>query len=212
MEQSGEYRIEASREDVWLALNDPHVLGACIEGCQNIEKIDDTHFEVTVKAKIGPVSATFDAQLALSDMVPPDSYVINGSAKGGVAGFAKGSASVGLTEEQGMTILRYDVKANVGGKLAQIGSRLVDGAARKMADDFFAQFSARLDPSAQASAVDESPATIEAEAATDEDPHAQEEQSAEPEQPTERVYEKSDGWQMWIIAFVALGIAAILAI
>lgn len=190
MEQSGEYRIAAGREEVWAALNDPEVLGACIEGCQRVEKVDDEHFEVAVKAKVGPVSATFNAELALSDIEPPASYTINGNAKGGAAGFAKGSASVQLDEEEGVTVLRYGVKANVGGKLAQVGSRLVDGAARKMADDFFAEFSKRLDPDSVAVAA-EAPAE---------------------EAPVERVYEKSGSWQMWVIAFVVLAIAVILAV
>ena len=146
MEQSGEIRIAASRADVWSALNDPDVLGECIKGCQNVDKIDDEHFDVTVKAKIGPVSAVFQASLQLKDLDPPTSYVIEGNAKGGAAGFAKGSASVTLIEDGEETVLRYGVKANVGGKLAQIGSRLVDGAARKMADDFFTQFCQRFEP------------------------------------------------------------------
>ncbi len=189
MEQSGEYRIAARREDVWSALNAPDVLGACIEGCQRVEKLDDEHFEVAVKAKVGPVSATFNAALELSDIEAPVSYTINGNAKGGAAGFAKGSANVHLDEDDGVTVLRYGVKANVGGKLAQVGSRLVDGAARKMADDFFAEFSKRLDPDSVAVAT----------AATDTD-------AAE-----EREFEKSGGWLMWVVAFVGLAIAVILA-
>lgn len=153
LEQSGEIRIAASRAEVWSALNDPDVLGECIKGAQSVNKIDDEHFDVTVKAKIGPVSATFQASLELKDLDPPSSYVIEGNAKGGAAGFAKGSASVSLIEEGDETVLRYAVKANVGGKLAQIGSRLVDGVARKMADDFFAQFCQRLDPGAAAVAA-----------------------------------------------------------
>jgi len=192
LEQSGEYRIAASREAVWAALNDPEVLGACIEGCQTIDKIDDEHFDVSVKAKVGPVNATFNAALELTDMAPPASYVINGNAKGGAAGFAKGSATVNLDEEEGVTVLRYGVKANVGGKLAQIGSRLVDGAARKMADDFFAEFSKRLDPDAVAGGGQ---SDAEDAAAT-----------------TERAYERGDGWQMWLIAFIGLAIAIVLAL
>ena len=192
MEQSGEYRIAASREQVWTALNDPEVLGACIDGCQKVEKVDDEHFDVAVKAKIGPVSATFNAALELSDIEPPSSYVINGNAKGGAAGFAKGSANVSLEEDAGVTVLRYSVHANVGGKLAQVGSRLVDGAARKMADDFFAEFCKRLDP--QSVAVSQA-AGAPAEA-----------------EEGQREYEKSGGPLMWIIAFVVLAIAVVLAI
>ena len=191
MEQNGEYRIAASRETVWQALNDPAVLGECIEGCQSIEKVDDEHFNISVKAKIGPVSATFNAELELADLNPPTSYVISGNAKGGAAGFAKGGAEVELVEEDDATLLRYAVKANVGGKLAQVGSRLVDGAARKMADDFFAAFSTRLDPGASATA----PAEEAAAAETSEDR-----------------YEPSGSKMVWVIAFVVLVIAVLLAI
>ena len=196
MEQSGEYRIAARREDVWAALNDPDVLGACIAGCQHVNRIDDEHFDVSVKAKVGPVSATFNAELELSEINPPASYVINGNAKGGAAGFAKGSAQVALEEEAGATLLRYGVKANVGGKLAQVGSRLVDGAARKMADDFFSEFSKRLDPDAVASVVEE---PIVKDGAKDSAADG-------------NLYETSGQWQMWAIAFVVLALAIILAI
>lgn len=185
LQQSGEYRISASRQSVWEALNDPDVLGACIAGCQHVEKIDDEHFDVSVKAKIGPVSATFQAALELSELQPPESYIIRGDAKGGVAGFAKGQASVHLAEEESVTVLTYTVEANVGGKLAQVGSRLVEGATRKMADDFFAEFSKRLDPAAVAVAP----------AGGDEDQ-----------------YEDSGQWKIWAIAFAVLLIAALLAI
>ena len=193
MEQSGEYRIGASREAVWAALNDPDVLGACIEGVQHVTKIDDEHFDVSVKAKVGPVSATFQAALTLSDLNPPASYVIQGNAKGGAAGFAKGSATVNLEEEaQGVTLLRYGVNANVGGKLAQVGSRLVEGAARKMADDFFAAFSLKLDPNA---AVGEA--------------HTATEDGSKQAAP---VTESSGQWIIWAIAFGVLALAVILTI
>ena len=193
MEQSGEYRIAASREDVWAALNDPDVLGACIDGCQTITRSDEQHFDVAVKAKIGPVSATFQAQLELTELNPPISYVINGNAKGGAAGFAKGVANVSLTEEGDVTLLRYGVKANVGGKLAQVGSRLIDGAARKMADDFFETFSKRLGPQvAAADAAEQAGVSAQETAAL-------------------REYEKSGGGFVWLIAFAVLVIAMVLA-
>ena len=193
MEQSGEYRIAASREDVWAALNDPDVLGACIDGCQTITRSDEQHFDVAVKAKIGPVSATFQAQLELTELNPPISYVINGNAKGGAAGFAKGVANVSLTEEGDVTLLRYGVKANVGGKLAQVGSRLIDGAARKMADDFFETFSKRLGPQvAAADAAEQAGVSAQETAAL-------------------REYEKSGGGFIWLIAFAVLVLAMVLA-
>ncbi|MXY41205.1 MAG: carbon monoxide dehydrogenase subunit G [Rhodospirillaceae bacterium] len=146
MEMSGEYRIPASRETVWQALNDPDVLRACIPGCQELERTSDTGFAATVKAKVGPVSATFKGEVEIGDIDPPAGYRIQGEGKGGVAGFAKGGANVRLAEDGGETILTYDADAKVGGKLAQIGSRLIAGTARKMADQFFGAFAEHLAP------------------------------------------------------------------
>lgn len=146
MEMSGEYRIPASRETVWQALNDPDVLRACIPGCQELERTSDTGFAATVKAKVGPVSATFKGEVEIGDVDPPAGYRIQGEGKGGVAGFAKGGANVRLAEDGGETILTYDADAKVGGKLAQIGSRLIAGTARKMADQFFGAFAEHLAP------------------------------------------------------------------
>ncbi len=134
---SGECRIEASRETVWAALNDLDVLKRAIPGCQEIEKLSDTEFTAKVKVKVGPVSANFSGSVRLSDLDPPRSYTISGEGKSGPAGFAKGGAKVRLEENGGATVLRYEVNARVGGKLAQIGSRLIDATAKKMADDFF---------------------------------------------------------------------------
>ncbi|MFQ5774416.1 MAG: carbon monoxide dehydrogenase subunit G [Kiloniellaceae bacterium] len=141
MQMSGQHRIEAPREAVWAALNDPEVLKQAIPGCEEIEKISDTEFAAKVKAKVGPVSAKFSGTVTLSDLDPPNGYTISGEGKGGTAGFAKGGAKVRLEEDGGATVLHYDVEARVGGKLAQIGSRLIDGTAKKMADDFFGTFS-----------------------------------------------------------------------
>ena len=146
MEMSGEYRIPASRETVWQALNDPDVLRACIPGCQELERTSDTGFAATVKAKVGPVSATFKGEVEIGDADPPAGYRIQGEGKGGVAGFAKGGANVRLAEDGGETVLTYDADAKVGGKLAQIGSRLIAGTARKMADQFFGAFAEHLAP------------------------------------------------------------------
>ena len=140
MQQAGEYRIEAPATAVWAALNDPEVLAASIDGCESMEKTGDNAFRAKVRAKIGPVSATFDAEVAITDADPPHAYTLRGSVKGGPAGFGKGSAKVNLSEDGGATLLRYEVEGSVGGKLAQIGQRLIDGAARKMADDFFGRF------------------------------------------------------------------------
>ena len=140
MQMSGEYRIEASRDAVWAALNDPEVLKQAIPGCQEIDKTSDTEFAAKVKIKLGPVSAKFTGNVTLTDLDPPNGYTISGSGKGGPAGFAKGGAKVRLEADGAATILHYEVDAQVGGKLAQIGSRLIDATAKKMAGDFFARF------------------------------------------------------------------------
>jgi uncharacterized protein len=149
MEMTGEFRIPAPRERVWAALNDPETLKRAIPGCETIEKVTDTEFTAKVVAKVGPVKATFGGKVNLSDLDPPKAYTISGEGSGGVAGFAKGSAKVNLDEEGGeTTLLRYQVQAHVGGKLAQIGSRLIDATSRKMADDFFGRFVDAISPAA----------------------------------------------------------------
>src|SRR6516165_5745234 len=144
MDMTGEYRIPAPRQRVWEGLNDPEVLKSAIPGCQTIEKVSDTEFTAKVLASVGPVRATFGGKVVLSDLEPPQSYTISGEGSGGVAGFAKGSAKVRLDEDGDATFLRYEVAAHVGGKLAQIGSRLIDATARKMAADFFERFTAQM--------------------------------------------------------------------
>jgi hypothetical protein len=139
---SGEYVIAAPRERVWAALNDPDVLRRSIDGCESLDRISDTSFAARVVARIGPVKAAFGGQVTLSDLDPPGSYTISGEGSGGGIGMAKGSARVKLVDQGGVTRLSYTVAADVSGKLAQIGSRLIDGAARKMADDFFGRFAA----------------------------------------------------------------------
>jgi uncharacterized protein len=146
MEMHGERRIPAPRETVWARLNDPETLKECIPGCQSVEKVSDTEFAAKVRAKVGPVSANFAGKVTLSDLDPPSGYTISGEGTGGVAGFAKGGAKVTLEEEGSETVLRYGVSAQVGGKLAQIGSRLIDATARKMADQFFSKFVEVMSP------------------------------------------------------------------
>ncbi len=140
MEMTGEYRISATRDNVWAALNDPAILRQAIPGCQSMEKLGETKFAATVLAKVGPVKAKFKGEVELSELKPPVSYIISGEGKGGAAGFAKGGAKVNLAEDGTATLLRYEVNAQVGGKLAQIGQRLIDSTAKKMADDFFKTF------------------------------------------------------------------------
>jgi uncharacterized protein len=144
MEMTGEQLIHASQGDTWAALNDPEFLKACVPGCESIERASDTDFLVQMTARIGPVSAKFKGRLTLSKLNPPHSYSIAFEGQGGVAGFAKGSADVNLSPESHDTRLAYKVRANVGGKLAQIGSRLVDAAANKVANDFFTAFNEKM--------------------------------------------------------------------
>jgi hypothetical protein len=159
MEMTGEYRIPASREKVWEALNDPEVLKVCIPGCEELTKDSDTELSAKVKTRVGPVSAKFAGKVTLSDINPPESYKISGEGTGGVAGFAKGGAVVNLAEDGAETILTYTATAQVGGKLAQIGSRLIDATAKKMADQFFSKFAAEVGATA---ASEEAPAEVAA--------------------------------------------------
>lgn len=140
MTMNGEAVLPAPRETVWAKLNDPEVLKACIPGCQSLEAASPTEFAAVAKVKVGPVSATFKGRVQLLDLDPPNGYRIQGEGEGGVAGFAKGGASVRLEEVPEGTRLVYDVEAQIGGKLAQLGGRLINGVAKKMADEFFGNF------------------------------------------------------------------------
>jgi carbon monoxide dehydrogenase subunit G len=144
MEMKGEQLIPAPQQAVWNGLNDPEVLKACVPGCESITATGDNEYQVLMVARVGPVSAKFKGKLTLSDIKPPQSYAISFEGQGGAAGFAKGGAQVSLATEGLTTKLAYDVKASVGGKLAQIGSRLIDAAAKKVADDFFRNFNERM--------------------------------------------------------------------
>ena len=148
MEITGEYQIDASRALVWRALNDPEMLQKCIPGCESLEQVSDTEFNAKVTAAIGPVRAKFNTRLLLEDLNPPESYRLVAESKA-AAGFGSGSAVVNLKEAGGGTLLTYTADFKVGGKLAQVGSRLVVGATRKTADDFFGAFSRELDPGAE---------------------------------------------------------------
>ncbi len=201
MEQHGEYRIPGPREAVWTALNDPEVLAACVPGCQSMEKRSDEHFQADVKAKVGPVAATFHADLTLSDMNPPDGYTLTADVKGGSAGFGKGTARVDLSpveDTPGETLLRYRVSANVGGKLAQIGSRLIDAAARKMADDFFGAFEQHFR------------ATAATAAAGGEPPQPDSSRDAAAPSDVKTAGSGSGQWIIWGLVFAALAAALLL--
>lgn len=157
MEMTGEQLIPAAQTEVWRSLNDPAVLKSCISGCETIEKLSDVEYALVTIAAIGPVKARFRGKLRLADLEPPNSYSLSFDGQGGAAGFGKGTARVSLAAEGAGTRLSYAVKAQVGGKLAQLGSRLIDGVAKKMADDFFCAFNQTMAAPARAGAA---PATI----------------------------------------------------
>ncbi len=144
MTMNGEVQLAAPREVVWAKLNDPEVLKQCIPGCEELNMTSATEFQAVATIKIGPVKARFKGKVHLSDIDPPNGYKISGEGEGGVAGFAKGGAVVKLTEKDGGTLLAYDVESQIGGKLAQLGQRLVQGTAKKLADDFFNKFAAAV--------------------------------------------------------------------
>ncbi len=148
MDMSGEKRINAPRDAVWAALNDPEALKASIPGCESVDKKSDTEFAAKVGLAIGPVKAKFAGEVTLTDLDPPNGYTLTGQGSGGVAGFGKGEAKVSLRDDAGATIISYQVHASVGGKLAQVGQRLIDSTAKKLADQFFEKFTAHVEASA----------------------------------------------------------------
>lgn len=140
MTMNGEIELAASREDVWAKLNDPEVLRQCLPGCEELERTEDNGFRAVAKVRVGPVSARFKGRVTLQDLDPPTSYRIVGEGEGGIAGFAKGGATVVLSDVGLGTLLSYQVEAQIGGKLAQLGQRLIVSSAKKLADDFFSKF------------------------------------------------------------------------
>ena len=149
MTMSGEVQLAAPQEEVWAKLNDTEVLKACIPGCETLEKLSDTEFTAVATNKVGPVKARFKGKVRLTDLDPPNGYRISGEGDGGIAGFAKGGATVQLSAvDANATVLSYNVEAQIGGKLAQLGQRLVNGAAKKMADQFFERFASAVNPAA----------------------------------------------------------------
>ena len=147
MTMNGEYQLPVPREIVWAKLNDTETLKACIPGCESFDKLSDTEFQAVAVTKIGPVKARFKGKVTLSDLDPPNGYkIFSGQGDGGVAGFATGGATVKLEPKNGGTSLTYAVEAQIGGKLAQLGQRLVNGAAKKVADEFFKKFAASVGP------------------------------------------------------------------
>lgn len=141
---NGEVELAASRETVWGKLNDPHILKGCIPGCEELERTDDGGFHAVARMKVGPVFVRFRGKVILSDLDPPNGYRIVGEGEGGLAGFAKGAATVKLFERNGDTLLVYGVEAQIGGKLAQLGQRLIHGTVKKLADEFFVNFAGAI--------------------------------------------------------------------
>ena len=158
MDMTGERLIPAPRETVWAALNDPDVLKASIPGCESIEKLSDTELKAIASLKIGPINARFNGKVTLEDLDPPNGYNLNGEGQGGVAGFAKGGARVRLEDEQGATRLRYEVHAQIGGKMAQLGARLIDSTAKSLSEKFFNNFSAQVAPQVEENVPEAAPA------------------------------------------------------
>ena len=200
MELNGEQLIPASQQRTWDALNDPEVLKACIPGCETLERTDDGGFTATLALRIGPVSAKFKGRLALSDVQAPERYTIHFDGQGGMAGFGKGSAQVQLAPVDGGTRLQFAAKAQVGGKLAQVGSRLVDAAAGKITNDFFNAFNARVQADAEAAGEVvsvNSPAPLAPEDAEQSNQHHPPSSPAQP------------AWLWWAVAAVAAAIALV---
>ena len=141
---TGDIQLHANREAVWAKLNDPAVLKSCIPGCEQLDMLSDSEFQAVATVKVGPVKTRWKGKVRLSDFDPPNSYRISGEGDGGVAGFAKGAAKVSLADKDGGTLLSYNVESQIGGKLAQLGQRLINSAAKKTADDFFEKFRAAV--------------------------------------------------------------------
>ena len=159
MELNSEHKINASREEVFAALNDPEILRQCIPGCESLDKISATEMSATVVIKIGPVKAKFKGDVELSNLVPPESYSISGRGNGGAAGFAKGGADIKLVQDGTGTLLQYEVTADVGGRLAQLGGRLIDSTARHLSGKFFTRFCELVEQGEDAEQAAETPAT-----------------------------------------------------
>ena len=222
MKMNGEFRVPTDRETVWRALNDPEVLKECLPGCQEIEKTSDTEMTATLVLKVGPVKATFAGGVTLSDLDPPNGYTLSGQGQGGTAGFASGEARVRLVDEGGETVVQYDVDAKVGGKLAQIGSRLIDSTAKKLARQFFDSLAEKLgggeeaetEPEATAPAQPEAPAEPAAAPAAErpaEDPPAADTPAADAGPPLAPAAKRMGlPTAAWAAAVVAVAVVLIL--
>lgn len=205
MEMTGEYKIPAPREKVWDALNDPEILAKCIPGCQELNKDSETELSATVKSKVGPVSATFKGKVTLSEIDAPNGYRISGEGSGGVAGFAKGGAEVKLADDDGNTVLTYVADAQVGGKLAQIGSRLIDSTAKKMANEFFGKFADEVGSSAE-NVVDDTNIT------TDDEPAEKSTPPSEPTSSSDETPSSGVSPTIWVGGLIAVVVVVLLIV
>ncbi len=195
MDFTGRYVIPAPPETVWDAIQNPDVLKSCIPGCESLEKTSENTFEAKATLKIGPVKATFKGKVTLDEMDPPHRCILRGEGQGGVAGFAKGEAEVLLTPEDGQTVLTYTAKASIGGKLAQIGQRLIDGAAKQIADDFFTRFTA---------AVSAPPLLDGTSEATDMAAEGPAEPPAPPETKAKPPHHEGISTEIWVVGLIAV--------
>lgn len=207
MEMTGAIHIAAPRSRVWAALNDPEILKESIPGCKELERVSDTEMKAVVAAKVGMVRATFTGAVALTDIVPDESYTITGEGKGGAAGFAKGSADVKLADDGDGTKLTYTARGQVGGKLAQIGARLIDATAKQMADQFFARFAEIVTAGPVARAGHS------VEQAVEEAAHAVTETVREAEEEAEQAAVRGflGGPMMWGLLVIIVGVLVLLA-
>lgn len=203
MDLTGEYRIPAPRDDVWRGLNDPNILQPCIPGCESVEKLSDTQFTAKVVLKIGPMTAKFSGKGTLSDLDPPKGYTITGEGQGGVAGFGKGTAKVTLDVDGNMTVMRYTAQAQVGGKMAQLGARLIDSTAKKLAEEFFGRFAAAMTKPSAAPAAGQAAASSDLPPSPEEVPEAA---AAAPLTPTTRSAESGSRLKptVWIPVLIAV--------
>lgn len=198
MELIGKYNLKADREQVWAALNDPTILQKCIPGCETLTKASDTNFSASVVAKVGPVKAKFSGEVELTELSPPSSYKISGEGKGGAAGFASGSADVRLEEsDEGGTVLSYTVNAQVGGKLAQIGSRLIDSTAKKLSREFFDKFTELVDGGTDTSGHSSEKLENLAE--------QEKGDTMENDNKTEENVYPSTHWTIWVLGLISIG-------
>jgi len=206
MELTGERLLPLSRERVWEALNDPEILKQSVPGCESLERVDDTNYKVVMAAAVGPVKARFNGKLKLTDLHAPESYSMSFEGSGGAAGFGKGTAHVELSPEDTGTRLVYKANAQVGGRLAQVGSRLIDGVARKMAEEFFGRFTDALAPQVQADAATAEPAA----AGADTQDQASPSRVAAPVSSTANAA-PARGGKMWMWATIGVVVVGLIA-